>query len=93
MFKVHLLHAQAILQSHSPSQVSLTNQLFHSWGGGLHLQVDLQILPPFMKYAIDNHRSYKLYRKTNKWILMNANVYNGSDTKLRQTRHYGTMYC
>ena len=25
MFKVHLPHAQAILQSHSPSQVTLTN--------------------------------------------------------------------
>ena len=33
MFKVHLPHGQAMLQSHSPSQVALTNQLFQSWGG------------------------------------------------------------
>ena len=32
MFKVHLPHAQAILQSHSPLQVALTNQLFQSCG-------------------------------------------------------------
>ena len=31
MFKVHFPHAQAIFQSHSPSQVALTNQLFQSW--------------------------------------------------------------
>ena len=43
MFKVHLSHAQAILQSHSPSQVTLTNFNFSNpevGGGGLHLQVD-----------------------------------------------------
>ena len=34
MFQVHLPHAQAILQSHSPSQVALTNQLYLSWGVG-----------------------------------------------------------
>ena len=34
MFKVRLPYAQVILQSHSPSQVTLTNQLFQSWGGG-----------------------------------------------------------
>ena len=58
MFKAHLPHAQEILQSHSPSQVTLTNQLFQSWGWGgvgvgelwgVHLQVDLQILTPFLK--------------------------------------------
>ena len=30
MFKAHLPSAQAILQSHSPSEVALTNQLFQS---------------------------------------------------------------
>ena len=41
MFKVHLPNAQAILQSHSPSQVALTNFNFsNSGGGGLHLQVN-----------------------------------------------------
>ena len=34
MFKVHLPHAQTILQSHSPSQVALTNLTFPIGGGG-----------------------------------------------------------
>ena len=38
MFKVHLPHA--ILQSHLPSQVTLTNFNFSNPGGGVHLQVD-----------------------------------------------------
>ena len=38
MFKVHLPHAQAIVQSHSPSQAALTNFNFsNSEGGGVHL--------------------------------------------------------
>ena len=44
MFKVHLPHAQAIVQSHSPSQTALTNfNFFNSGGRGggeVHLQVD-----------------------------------------------------
>ena len=36
MFKIHLAHAHAILQSHLPSQVTLTNP----GEEGVHLQVD-----------------------------------------------------
>ena len=34
MFKVHLPHGQAIVQSHSPSQTPLTNFNFFNSGGG-----------------------------------------------------------
>ena len=48
--KVHLPNAQAILQSHSPPQVALTNFNFSNPGGGeVHLQVDLQNFTPFLK--------------------------------------------
>ena len=40
MFKVHLPHAQAILQCHLPSEVTLTNFNFPNPGRGVHLQVD-----------------------------------------------------
>ena len=38
--QVHFRHTQAILQSHSPSQVALTNFSNPGGGGGVHLQVD-----------------------------------------------------
>ena len=51
---------QAIVQSHSLSQVALP-----ILGGGTPAG-RLVNVTPFLKQAIDHHRSSELYRKTNK---------------------------